>query len=118
MLALPAAAAAPLASLLLAQLASLSILRRFTSPTVGPTAVMPIFTRQQRKAWRKRVTARRIARLANVATTPAEQAGGTVLAIMLTSKPDPQRGEKISTDYAAYLKPWWTTVNRVGLSGV
>lgn len=79
---------------------------------------MPFFTRQQRKAWRKRVTARRIARLADVAITPAEQIGGTVLTIMLTSKPDPQRGEKISTDYAAYLKPWWTTVNRVGLSGV
>ncbi|MCC7086622.1 MAG: hypothetical protein IT427_16610 [Pirellulales bacterium] len=79
---------------------------------------MPFFTRQQRKAWRRRLTERRIAKLADVPTTPAQEAGGTVLAIMLTSKPYPQRGEKISTDYAAYLRPWWTTVNRVGLSGV
>lgn len=79
---------------------------------------MPFFTRHQRKAWRKRLSERRIAKLADVATTPAGETRGTVLAIMLTSKPDPQRGEKISTDYAKYLRPWWATVNRVGLSGV
>ena len=79
---------------------------------------MPFFTRQPRKAWRRRLTERRIAKLADVPTSPALEAGGSVLAIMLTSKPDPQRGERISTDYAAYLRPWWTTVNRVGLSGV
>jgi hypothetical protein len=79
---------------------------------------MPFFTRHQRRAWRKRQTERRIAKLADVVTTPAEGTGGTVLAIMFTSKPDPQRGEKISTDYAAYLRPWWTTVNQVGLRGV
>jgi hypothetical protein len=79
---------------------------------------MPFFTRNQRKVWRKRLTESRISKLADVATTPAQESGGTVLAIMLTSKPDPQRGERISTDYAAYLRPWWTTVNRVGLSGV
>jgi hypothetical protein len=76
------------------------------------------FTKQQRKAWRKRLTERRIRKLAEVATTPARHVDGSVLAIMLTSKPDPQRGEKISTDYANYLRPWWTTVNRVGLKGV
>jgi hypothetical protein len=79
---------------------------------------MPFFTRHQRKAWRKRLTERRIAKLADVPTMSAQDSSGTVLAIMLTSKPDPQRGEKISTDYANYLRPWWTTVNRVGLAGV
>jgi hypothetical protein len=79
---------------------------------------MLLFTRNQRKAWRKRLIERRIAKLAEVTTTPAQAADGTVLAIMLTSKPDPQRGEKISTNYATYLRPWWNTVNRVGLSGV
>ena len=79
---------------------------------------MPFFTKQQRKTWRKRRTQRRISRLAEVPTTPARQATGAVLSIMLTSKPDPQRGEKIGVDYATYLRPWWTTVNRVGLKGV
>lgn len=79
---------------------------------------MLLFTRNQRKAWRRRLTERRLTKLANVTTVPAQKTDGTVLAIMLTSKPDPQRGEKISADYAAYLRPWWTTVNRVGLSGV
>ena len=36
---------------------------------------------------------------------------------MMTSKPDPQRGEKIGTDYLDYMKPWWTTVDRVGMAG-
>lgn len=36
---------------------------------------------------------------------------------MMTSKPDPQRGAKISSDYLSYMRPWWTTIDRVGLRG-
>ncbi|TWU28177.1 hypothetical protein [Bythopirellula polymerisocia] len=79
---------------------------------------MFLLTKQQRKAWRNRLTRERLARLAEVETTPTQRSTGLVLSIMLTTKPDPQRGEKISTNYAAYLRPWWTTVNRVGLNGV
>jgi hypothetical protein len=88
-----------------------------TQPSI---TFMLFFTRQQRKAWRRRLAERRIQKLADVVTTPTDgvDSRGSVLAIMLTSKPDPQRGEKISTNYAAYLRPWWNTVNRVGLRGV
>lgn len=78
-----------------------------------------LFTKQQRQNYRQRLTQSRLRQLANVSTQPTQRATGTVLSLMLTSKPDPQRGEKIQlADYAAYLRPWWTTVNRVGLRGV
>ena len=79
---------------------------------------MFLLTRHERKAWRTRLNRKRITRLAEVQTTPTRRETGIVISIMLTTKPDPQRGEKISAHYADYLRPWWTTVNRVGLSGV
>lgn len=78
---------------------------------------MPLFTKQQRQRFRARRNQQRIRRLSRVSTSPATQTIGRVIAVMMTSKPDPQRGKKISSDYLDYMKPWWTTVDRVGLTG-
>ena len=78
---------------------------------------MLLFTKQQRRHYRARRNQQRIRRLSTVETTPTTQAKGRVISVMMTSKPDPQRGEKISSDYLEYMRPWWTTVNRVGLTG-
>lgn len=78
---------------------------------------MPLFTKRQRQRWRARRNQLRIQRLSAVQTLPTNQTAGRVVAVMMTSKPDPQRGEKISSDYLNYMKPWWATVNRVGLLG-
>ncbi len=78
---------------------------------------MPLFTKKQRKRHRARRTTARIGRLSEVQTSPSTRSLGRVIAVMMTSKPDPQRGEKISSEYFEYMKPWWTTVNRVGLTG-
>ena len=76
-----------------------------------------LFTKQQRKRYRARKNQRRIDRLSEVQTARATQSRGRVVSVMLSSKPDPQRGEKISSDYLDYMKPWWTTLDRVGLAG-
>lgn len=78
---------------------------------------MPLFTKKQRQRFRARRTQERIGRLSSVRTAPTDQTRGRVVAVMMTSKPDPQRGEKISSDYLQYMKPWWTTVDRIGLLG-
>lgn len=76
-----------------------------------------LLTKRQRQRWRARRSQQRIRRLSTVETSPTTRTDGRVIAVMMTSKPDPQRGEKISSDYLDYMKPWWTTVNRVGLRG-
>lgn len=78
---------------------------------------MLLFTKKQRKRWRAHRNQQRIRRLSTVETAPTSQSKGRVIAVMMTSKPDPQRGEKISSDYLDYMKPWWATVDRVGLNG-
>ncbi len=78
---------------------------------------MLLFTKKQRKRYRARRNQQRIQRLSSVKTSPASQTNGRIVAVMMTSKPDPQRGEKISSDYLEYMRPWWATVDRVGLSG-
>lgn len=78
---------------------------------------MLLFTKQQRQRYRARRNQQRIRRLSTVETSPTMQSAGRVIAVMMTSKPDPQRGEKISSDYLDYMHPWWATVNRVGLAG-
>lgn len=78
---------------------------------------MPLFTKRQRQRYRARRNQQRIRRLSTVDTAPTAHGEGRVIAVMMTSKPDPQRGEKISSDYLDYMKPWWATVDRVGLAG-
>ena len=79
--------------------------------------LMLLFTKNQRQRYRARRNQRRIRRLSTVETLRSTDASGRVIAVMMTSKPDPQRGEKISSDYLDYMRPWWTTVDRVGLRG-
>lgn len=79
---------------------------------------MFLFTRHKRREWRKQQYRQRIARLCDVDTIPAQVQQGVVITVMMTQKPDPQRGEPISSDYLNYIRPWWTTVNKVGLQGV
>jgi hypothetical protein len=78
---------------------------------------MPLFTKKQRQRYRARRNQQRIRQLGTVQTTRTAQHNGRVVSVMMTSKPDPQRGEKISGDYLDYMRPWWTTVDRVGLTG-
>ena len=78
---------------------------------------MLLFTKKQRQRYRANRNQQRIRRLSTVHTLPAVQTNGRVVAVMMTSKPDPQRGKKISSDYLDYMRPWWTTVDRIGLAG-
>ncbi len=78
---------------------------------------MSLFTKKQRQRYRARRNQLRIRRLSTVDTLPAVQTCGRVIAVMMTSKPDPQRGEKIGSDYLQYMHPWWATIDRVGLTG-
>ncbi len=78
---------------------------------------MPWFTKQQRRRWRARRNQRRLHRLSTVETSPATNSTGRVISVVMKPTPDPQCGEKNSSDYLDYMKPWWTTVNRVGLRG-
>lgn len=79
---------------------------------------MFLFSKQKRKEVRQLRYRQRIAQLCNVDTTPAISSNGLVITVMMTQKPDPQRGAPISQDYLEYIGPWWTTVNKVGLQGV
>lgn len=74
--------------------------------------------KQKRRDRRQLIYRRRIAKLCEVKTTPATSRCGTVVTVMMTKKPDPQRGEPIAGDYFEYIRPWWTTVNKVRLNGV
>lgn len=76
-----------------------------------------LFTKSQRQRYRARRNQQRIRRLSSVATSRTAKTLGRVVAVMMTSKPDPQRGERISSDYLQYMNPWWATVDRVGLMG-
>jgi len=78
---------------------------------------MLLFTKKQRQRYRTERNQQRIRRLSTVKTSRATQTNGRAIAVMMTSKPDPQRGEKIGSDYLDYMKPWWTTVDQVGLAG-
>ncbi len=61
---------------------------------------------------------RRLDRLSEIQTAPATGQHGTVLAVLITSRPDPQRPSRVIDDYARYMRPWWNSVNRIGLRGV
>lgn len=74
--------------------------------------------KKKRHERRQLLYRRRVARLCDVHTIPAMSRGGIVVTVMMTKKPDPQRGAPIAGDYLEYIRPWWTTVNKVGLNGV
>ncbi|MEZ6126255.1 MAG: hypothetical protein R3C49_24270 [Planctomycetaceae bacterium] len=57
-------------------------------------------------------------RLGDVSTIRTSDVRGLVVTVMMTQKPDPQRGAPIADDFLQYIRPWWRTVNRVGLQGV
>lgn len=78
---------------------------------------MPFFTSQQRRRWRGRQTASRLKRLGEVPAECTQQRLGKVIAVMLTPKPDPTRGTTLKGQSLDYMRPWWNTINRVGLSG-
>jgi len=77
-------------------------------------------SRDNRRARRKQQYQRNIARLCEVETVAAAptEYSSLVVTVLMTRKPDPQRGVPISDGYLDYIRPWWTTVNKVGLCGV
>ena len=76
-------------------------------------------SREHRRARRKQQYQSNIARLCEVETVAAAaESAGVVVTVLMTRKPDPQRGVPISDGYLDYIRPWWTTVNKVGLNGV
>lgn len=78
-------------------------------------------SRDQRRARRKQQYQKNIARLCEVETVAAETDPGyssMVVTVLMTRKPDPQRGVPITDGYFDYIRPWWTTINKVGLDGV
>ena len=40
-----------------------------------------------------------------------------ILAAYLTSRSDPQRKPRVPTDSFAYIRPWYTSMTRLGLTG-
>jgi len=74
------------------------------------------------KTYRRGVKARRyqalLDRLSEVETTPATGQQGTVVTVVMTSRPDPQRPAQVIEDHGRYIRPWWNSVNRIGLRGV
>lgn len=79
---------------------------------------MLLFSSKTRRKRRKARYQHQLSRLANVETTATNAHLGRVVTVMMTTKPDPQRGAPIAGDLLHYMNPWWTTVNRVGLNGV
>lgn len=77
------------------------------------------FLSKQRRQQRRQIEyQRRIAKLCEVETVAATVQSGVVVTVMMTRKPDPQRGAPITEGYMEYISPWWTTINKVGLQGV
>jgi len=76
-----------------------------------------IFSRQYRRARRERIYQAHIARLCHIQSVPAQGKNGTVVAVMMSGKPDAQRGNYV-TDKLNYMKPWLNSVNATGLRGV
>ncbi|MFY9255410.1 MAG: hypothetical protein WAO83_18305 [Fuerstiella sp.] len=79
---------------------------------------MFFLSKQKRKDRRTLQYKQKIAQLCEVATEPARSQQGAVVTVMMTRKPDPQRGTPIAGDYLEYISPWWTTINKVGLHGI
>lgn len=79
---------------------------------------MFLLSKQKRQERRQLEYRRRIAKLCEVETIAATAQSGIVVTVMMTKKPDPQRGVPITDGYLEYMSPWWTTINKVGLQGV
>ncbi|WLD10449.1 hypothetical protein [Planctellipticum variicoloris] len=56
-------------------------------------------------------------RLAQVAGEPGGDWGGRVITVVLGGKPDPLRPQRTLGDFAQYIRPWWSSMHRVGLRG-
>jgi hypothetical protein len=76
-----------------------------------------IFSKQYRRARRERIYQSNVAKLCDVKSIPATRRLGTVVAVMMSQKPDSQRGGYVD-DCLNYMKPWLTTVNATRLNGV
>jgi hypothetical protein len=74
-------------------------------------------SKQYRRARRERIYQAHIARLCHIQSVPAKGKDGTVVAVMMSRKPDAQRGSYV-TDTLNYMKPWLNSVNATGLRGV
>ncbi len=75
------------------------------------------FSKQYRRDRRERIYQAHIARLCHIHSVPATKQYGTVVAVMMSKKPDAQRGSYV-TDTLSYMKPWLNSVNATGLKGV
>jgi hypothetical protein len=90
-----------------------------TALSQRPVAVISEFQDRYRRWRKRRVLRRRLQRLAEVDVTPTLAPLGLMVSIVLTTKPDTMRhGAILSGDYAAYVRPWWKTIQGVGLRGV
>lgn len=76
-----------------------------------------IFSKQYRRARRERIYQAHIAKLCHIQSVPATSQHGTVVAAMMSKKPDAQRGSFI-TDTLNYMKPWLNSIKATGLKGV
>ena len=80
---------------------------------------MFLLSKESRRAKRKQQYKENIARLCDVETVRSQSpASGIVITVMMTQKPDPQRGAPITDGFMEYISPWWTTLQKVGLTGV
>ncbi len=73
-----------------------------------------LLSRASRREFRRRATAERLRRLAEVDVQPTRSTRGRIVTVVVLPASAGHAGE---FDPRAYLRPWWTTVNRVGLRG-
>jgi hypothetical protein len=70
-----------------------------------------LLSRAARREFRRQTMADRLRRLAEVDVQPAGTTQGRVITVVVRAK------GAGAFDARAYLRPWWTTVNRMGLRG-
>ena len=75
------------------------------------------FSKQYRRDRRERIYQAHIARLCHIQSVPATSQRGTVVAVMMSKKPDAQRGSYV-TDTLNYMKPWLNSIKTTRLKGV
>ncbi len=75
------------------------------------------FTKQYRRDRRERIYQAHIAKLCHIQSVPVKIQHGTVVAVMMSKKPDAQRGSYVM-DTLNYMKPWLNSVKATGLKGV
>lgn len=70
-----------------------------------------------RQARRERLMAERLRRLAEVATEPATAWHGRIITVVTRTPKPGQSAQDDKFNLLDYIRPWWTTVNKVGLRG-